>query len=333
MADSSKQPLDFSELAVGSKPSEMLSASIYQPSPKWDDRVAHNMSDSFGMLGGLSVSQMKAVLNLGPRTGDKSFASELSLSVTNIASLIYPTLPENTMFSSGAMGKPVQYADTTQGSIFAHSTPFRTAQPKQGAKPGQDLLSDQTTWHQGVSLATVSGLTELDKGKVPLVPPVIEKWVDSGKEPPVRHKGPKKGQDLESGLDSSDEEEAMRLLLTLSVQLQLVLDCFPIISKELTQKCLQLYVVKHLQLLAARGQHVFRLDLTESMKLFTWTFELELNEYIKCKLACRTATLTATLPELVDYNTLLHQHKPDIAEAMDILNAYQQDYERWQNAA
>ncbi|KAG6875934.1 hypothetical protein C0992_001674, partial [Termitomyces sp. T32_za158] len=68
-------------------------------------------------------------------------------------------------------------------------------------------------------------------------------------------------------------------------------------------------------------------------------YELELNEYIKCKLACGTATSTATPAELVDYNTVLRQCKPNIAEAMDMLNApqqaneSQQDFERWQNAA
>ncbi|KAG6882319.1 hypothetical protein C0992_012108, partial [Termitomyces sp. T32_za158] len=68
-------------------------------------------------------------------------------------------------------------------------------------------------------------------------------------------------------------------------------------------------------------------------------YELELNEYIKRKLACGTATLTATRAESVDFNAVLHQCKPNIAEAMDMLNASQQanksqqDFERWQNAA
>ncbi|KAG6872213.1 hypothetical protein C0993_002304, partial [Termitomyces sp. T159_Od127] len=66
---------------------------------------------------------------------------------------------------------------------------------------------------------------------------------------------------------------------------------------------------------------------------------LELKEYIKRKTARGTATSTATPAESVDYNALLRQRAPDIAEAMDILNAprqaneSQQDYERWQNAA
>ncbi|KAG6893308.1 hypothetical protein C0992_010547, partial [Termitomyces sp. T32_za158] len=66
---------------------------------------------------------------------------------------------------------------------------------------------------------------------------------------------------------------------------------------------------------------------------------LELNEYIKRKLAPRTATSTATPAESVDYDAVLRQRKPNIAEAMDMLNApqqaneSQQDFERRQNAA
>ncbi|KAG6874627.1 hypothetical protein C0992_007225, partial [Termitomyces sp. T32_za158] len=145
------------------------------------------------------------------------------------------------------------------------------------------------------------------------------------------------GQEPE--LDSSDEEEDTRSLSTLSMQLKLVLDRFPTVTKESTQKRLQLYVVKHLQLLAARGQHVSKSNLTEYIELFTRIYELELNEYIKRKLARGTATSTATPAESVDYDAVLHQCKPNIAEAMDMLNApqwaneSQQDFERWQNAA
>ncbi|KAG6886531.1 hypothetical protein C0992_003551 [Termitomyces sp. T32_za158] len=104
------------------------------------------------------------------------------------------------------------------------------------------------------------------------------------------------------------------------------------------QKRLQLYVVKHLQLLAARGQHVSKSNSTEYIELFTRIYELELNEYIKRKLACGTATSTATLAESVDYDAVLRQREPNIAEAMDMLNApqqaneSQQDFERRQNA-
>ncbi|KAG6893807.1 hypothetical protein C0993_000245, partial [Termitomyces sp. T159_Od127] len=64
-----------------------------------------------------------------------------------------------------------------------------------------------------------------------------------------------------------------------------------------------------------------------------------LNEYIKCKLAQGTSTSTATPAESVDYDALLCQCAPDIAEAMDMLNVprqaseSQQDYEKRQSAA
>ncbi|KAG6872273.1 hypothetical protein C0992_009724 [Termitomyces sp. T32_za158] len=185
----------------------------------------------------------------------------------------------------------------------------------------------------------MTGHGKINKGKAPLMPSVVEKLVDSGKELLSGHKGPEEVRGQEPELDSSDEEEDTRLLSTLSVQLKLVLDHFPTVMKESMQKRLQLYMVKHLQLLAARGQHVPKSELTEYIKLFTRIYELELNEYIKRKLAHRTATSTATLAESVDYDALLHQCELNIAEAMDMLNALQQanksqqDYERWQNAA
>ncbi|KAG6875036.1 hypothetical protein C0992_005469 [Termitomyces sp. T32_za158] len=338
MADSSEQPPGFLEPPSGSTSHETLSALKYQPPLKQDDRLTHNMSKSFGMPGRLSVSWMKAILNPGSKPGDKSFASGLLLPATNVPSLIYPTLPEDNMFTSGALGEPIQYADMTQGSALAHSTPFSTAQPKHEPKLGPDSSSDQTTQYQGASLATVTRHGNLDKGKVPAAPSVVDEQVDSGKEPPSEHKGPREVRGQEPELDSSDEEEDTRSLSTLSMQLKLVLDCFPTVTKESMQKRLQLYVVKHLQLLAAKGQHVSKSNLTEYIELFTQIYELELNEYIKRKLARRTATLTATPAESVDYNTVLHQREPNFAEAMDMLNApqqaneSQQDFERWQNA-
>ncbi|KAG6891505.1 hypothetical protein C0992_005644, partial [Termitomyces sp. T32_za158] len=136
MADSSEQPPGFLEPPSGSTPHEMLSALKYQPLLKRDDRLTCDMSESFGMPGGLSISQMKAILNPGSKPGDKSFISASSLPATNVPSLIYPTLPKDTTFTSGALSKPVQYADTTQGSALVHSTPFRNAQPEHGAKLG-----------------------------------------------------------------------------------------------------------------------------------------------------------------------------------------------------
>ncbi|KAG6879141.1 hypothetical protein C0992_004899 [Termitomyces sp. T32_za158] len=154
-------------------------------------------------------------------------------------------------------------------------------------------------------------------GKAPAAPSVVDEQVESGREPPSGHKGPREVWGQEPELDSSDEEEDTRSLSTLSVQLKLVLDRFPAVTKESTQKRLQLYMVKHSQLLAARGQHVPKSESTEYIKLFTRIFKLELNEYIKCKLARGTATLTATLAESVDFaEAMWHNpppgHHPDI---------------------
>ncbi|KAG6895843.1 hypothetical protein C0992_012141 [Termitomyces sp. T32_za158] len=298
MADSSEQPPGFLEPPSGSTPHEMLSVSKYQPPPKQDDRLTCNMSKSFGMPGGLSVSQMKAILNPGSKPGDKSFASGLSLPATNLLSLIYQTLPKDNTFTSGALGEPVQYTDTTQGSALMHSTPFGTAQPEHGAKLGTELLSDQMTQYQGASLATVTGHGTIDKGKAPDAPSVVDDQVDSGTQPPSGNKGPR-----EVAIDLVCPAEA---------------GSGPFSNGD-----------------KGVNAEVF----TALHELFTRIYELELNEYIKCKLARRTATLTATPAESVDYNAVLRQCKPNIAEAMDMLNApqqaneSQQDFERWQNAA
>ncbi|KAG6884610.1 hypothetical protein C0992_006036, partial [Termitomyces sp. T32_za158] len=182
MADSGGQPPGLSEPHDASPATQTPSALKYQPPPKRDDRVTRDMSKSFGMQGGLSMSRMKSILNPGPRPGDKSFASESLLPATNLASLIYPNLPKNTMLSLGAMGGLVQYADTTQGSALAHSTPFRTMQPEQGAKQVHEASAEQTTRPQGASPATVTGQTEQLREEAPAVPLMKEK-LRRGKEP------------------------------------------------------------------------------------------------------------------------------------------------------
>ncbi|KAG5334217.1 hypothetical protein C0989_003953 [Termitomyces sp. Mn162] len=160
MADSGGQPPGLTEPYAGSSATETPSASKYQPPPKQDDRITRDISESFSMPGGLSISRMKSILNPGSRPGDISFAPGSSIPATNLALLVYPNLPENTMCSLGAMGGSVQYADTTQGSMLAHSTPFRMMQPKQGAKQAQEALSEQMTMQPGVSPSTVTGQTE-----------------------------------------------------------------------------------------------------------------------------------------------------------------------------
>ncbi|KAG6859409.1 hypothetical protein C0995_008865, partial [Termitomyces sp. Mi166 len=153
------------------------------------------------------------------------------------------------------------------------------------------------------------------------------------------------GKSLATGLEdqpareSSDEEENDRSKLTLSVQLKLVLNHFPAVTKESMQKRLQLYVLKHMQMLANMGQCVPEVESTEYIKLYLQIFKLELKEYMKHKEACATARSTATPADSVDYDAIRHQQVPVITEAMDALNApqqaeeSQQDFKRHQNAA
>ncbi|KAG6894155.1 hypothetical protein C0995_014913, partial [Termitomyces sp. Mi166 len=123
---------------------------------------------------------------------------------------------------------------------------------------------------------------------------------------------PQEGKSLATGLEdhpaqeSSDKEENNRLKSTLSVQLKLVLNRFPAVTKKSTQKRLQLYVLKHMQMLANMGQHVPEIESTEYIKLYLQIFKLELEEYMKRKEAHTTARSTATPAESVDYDAIRH---------------------------
>ncbi|KAG6858063.1 hypothetical protein C0995_003004, partial [Termitomyces sp. Mi166 len=111
----------------------------------------------------------------------------------------------------------------------------------------------------------------------------------SGQQPQIGHKSLAIGLVDQPAQESSNEEEDDRSKLTLLIQLKLVLNRFPAVTKESTQKCLQLYVVKHMQMLASMGQRVPEVDSTEYIELYTHIFELELEEYMKRKEARATA--------------------------------------------
>ncbi|KAG6893497.1 hypothetical protein C0995_000358, partial [Termitomyces sp. Mi166 len=144
----------------------------------------------------------------------------------------------------------------------------------------------------------------------------ISKWLGRGNvaasKVPQAQYAPQEGKSLATGLEdqlaqeSSDEEENDRSKSTLSVQLKLVLNRFPAVTKELTQKRLQLYVLKHMQMLANMDQHVPEVDSTEYIELYIQIFELELEEYMKRKEAHATARSTATPADSVDYNAIRH---------------------------
>ncbi|KAG6894779.1 hypothetical protein C0995_013718, partial [Termitomyces sp. Mi166 len=128
----------------------------------------------------------------------------------------------------------------------------------------------------------------------------------SGQQPQIGHKSLAIGLVDQPAQESSTEEEDDRSKSTLSVQLKLVLNRFPVVTKESTQKHLQLYIVKHMQMLANMGQRVPEVDSTEYIELYIHIFKLELKEYMKRKEACATARSTATPAESVDYDAIRH---------------------------
>ncbi|KAG6884326.1 hypothetical protein C0995_010526, partial [Termitomyces sp. Mi166 len=184
-----------------------------------------------------------------------------------------------------------------QGGVYAHSTPLRPSQatPLHTEKVGDYKLAVYPTQYQA-SIPEWSGRDNVATSEV------LQ----------VRY-APQEGKSLATGLEdqpaqeSSDEEENDRSKLTLSVQLKLVLNHFPAVTKESTQKRLQLYVLKHMQMLANMGQHVPEVELTEYIKLYLQIFELELEEYMKRKEAHTTARSTATPADSVDYDTIRRQ--------------------------
>ncbi|KAG6882179.1 hypothetical protein C0995_015558, partial [Termitomyces sp. Mi166 len=210
-----------------------------------------------------------------------------------------------------------------QSGTYVHSTPLRPSQatPLRTEKVGDYKSAVYLTQYQAS----------------------IPEW--SGRGNVAASEVLQEGKSLATGLEdypaqeSSDEEKNDRSKSTLSVQLKLVLNRFPAVTKESTQKHLQLYVLKHMQMLANMGQCVPQVELTEYIKLYLQIFKLELEEYIKHKEARATARSTATPADSVDYDTIRRQRVPVIAEAMDALNAprqveeSQQDFKRHQNAA
>ncbi|KAG6883206.1 hypothetical protein C0995_012655, partial [Termitomyces sp. Mi166 len=158
-----------------------------------------------------------------------------------------------------------------QGGAYAHSTPLRPSQ----ATP---LRTEKVRDYKSAVSPTQYQAS-------------IPKWLGRGNvtasEVLQVQYAPQEGKSLATGLEdqpaqeSSDEEENNRSKSTLSVQLKLVLNRFPAVTKESTQKRLQLYVLKHMQMLANMGQRVPQVESTEYIKLYLQIFELELKEYMK----------------------------------------------------
>ncbi|KAG6881394.1 hypothetical protein C0995_002029, partial [Termitomyces sp. Mi166 len=93
---------------------EMPKASVYKPPPKWDDSDPDNVSASFGMPGGLSISQMKSILNPGAQPEERTFASGA------LPSLVYPELPEHIGQRRRSLDSLPQFGKMAQGSVYVH---------------------------------------------------------------------------------------------------------------------------------------------------------------------------------------------------------------------
>ncbi|KAG6858225.1 hypothetical protein C0995_001664 [Termitomyces sp. Mi166 len=221
---------------------------------------------------------------------EESDTQNVSASIGILPSLVYLD-PSDFI---GQQWSNVESLPQQQSGAYVHSTPLR---PTQVMSPCMERVGDyqlviQPTQYQ-VSIPEWSG-----RGNVTASEVLQARYV------------PQEGKSLATGLEdhpaqeSSDEEENDRSKLTLSVQLKLVLNRFPAVTKESTQKHLQLYVLKHMQMLANMGQHVPEVESTEYIKLYLQIFELELKEYMKCKEARATARSTATPAESVDYDTI-----------------------------
>ncbi|KAG6869565.1 hypothetical protein C0995_002217, partial [Termitomyces sp. Mi166 len=206
---------------------EMPEASVYKPLPKRDDSDPRNVSASFEMPGGLSVSRMKSILNPDTQPEERMFASGA------LPSLVYPELPKR-IGQRPLQTAPPQMEVVGKDQSLIHTMQYQTINPDW---TGRD---DNAT-------------SEVEQ--VPSTPPAGSKQEKNGQKPLMRHRSLPGVLVEEPDRESSDEEEDGWLRSTLSVQLKLVLDRFPTVTKELTQKRLQLYVVKHMQLLANRGQN------------------------------------------------------------------------------
>ncbi|KAG6896713.1 hypothetical protein C0995_011120 [Termitomyces sp. Mi166 len=97
---------------------ETPEASVYKPLPKRDDLDPCNVSASFGMPGGLSMSQMKSILNPGAQPEERMFASGA------LPLLVYPELPECIGQQQRSLDSLPQFGKMAQGGM-----PLQTAPP------------------------------------------------------------------------------------------------------------------------------------------------------------------------------------------------------------
>ncbi|KAG6869441.1 hypothetical protein C0995_003065, partial [Termitomyces sp. Mi166 len=157
---------------------------------------------------------------------EESDTQNVSASVGILPSLVYPD-PSDFI---GQQRSNVKSLPQQQGGTYVHSTPLRPTQV-------MSLCMERVGDYQSVIQPTQYQVS-------------IPEWSGRGNvttsEVPQARYAPQEGKSLATGLEdhpaqkSSDEEENDRSKSTLSVQLKLVLNRFPAVTKESMQKRLQL---------------------------------------------------------------------------------------------
>ncbi|KAG6881291.1 hypothetical protein C0995_002401 [Termitomyces sp. Mi166 len=148
---------------------EMPEASVYKPPPKQDDSDPHNVSASFEMPKGLSVSQMKSILNSG------AWPEERTLALGALPLLVYPELPKHTGQWQRSLDSLPQFGEMAQGGMYAHSENqlLMHMMQYQTINPDWTGRDDNTA-------------SEVEQA--PSAPPARSNQEESGQRPPMRHK-------------------------------------------------------------------------------------------------------------------------------------------------
>ncbi|KAG6869950.1 hypothetical protein C0995_015971, partial [Termitomyces sp. Mi166 len=167
---------------------EMPEASVYKPLPKQDDSDPCNVSVSFGMPGGLSMSWMNPILNPGAWPEEKTFASGA------LPSLIYLELPEHIGQRRRSLDSLPQFGEMAQGSTYAHSKDQLLMHTMQYQMINPDWTGRDDNAATEVELAPSAPSAESNQEK-------------SGQKPPMRHNSLPGVLVEEPDQESSNEEE------------------------------------------------------------------------------------------------------------------------------
>ncbi|KAG6895636.1 hypothetical protein C0995_012425, partial [Termitomyces sp. Mi166 len=174
---------------------EMPEASVYKPLPKWDDLDSCNVSASFGMPGGLSISQMKSILNPGAQPKKRTFASGV------FPLLVYPELPKHIGQQRRSLDSLPQFGEMAQGSAYVHSEDQSLMHTMQYQTINSDWMGRDD-----------NAASEVEQ--VPSMPPAGSNQEKSGQRPSMRHKSLPEVLVEEPDQESSDEEEDGWSMLT-----------------------------------------------------------------------------------------------------------------------